>query len=122
MFVTLVLTASACAADQAVSSKWVGAYEGLSRACSGQPLTMYPSKFSWVDCREANVRVIAMSDTELAFEVDPKTRCGAAGLIVTLTRLSAERPGVDVNTYRSLEKYQAKEYDLFCVYSKKVIE
>lgn len=112
---------NACAADPTVSSKWVGVYEGLSRGCSGQPLEMYASKFSWVDCKDANIRVIAMSDSELMFEVDAKARCGAAGLVVTLTRLSGG-PAVDVHTYRSLEAYRAKEYGLFCVYSKKIVD
>ncbi|MGH7304426.1 MAG: hypothetical protein ACRELZ_14110 [Candidatus Rokuibacteriota bacterium] len=107
----------AAADGDRVSSRWVGAYDGFSRGGSAHPLTIATSTIRWVDCREASIRVVATSDTELVFEVDPNAKCGVAGQIVTLTRLSASGPVVDVKTYRSLEKYRAKEYDLFCVYS-----
>jgi len=83
---------------------------------------MNKSTFSWMDCKHATIRVSAMSDTELVLEVSREATCGWAGWLVTLRRLSAEGPVVEVSTYRSLEEYRVKEYGLFCVYSKKVVE
>ncbi len=128
-----LLTVGACAEDPTASSsgvaagvsgsdpasKWVGVYDGFGRACSAYPLMVYESKFTWGDCKGVKIRVIAASDTEFAFEVDPNGKCGWAGEIVALTRPSLESPAVSVNTYRSLVEYQAKEYKLFCTYSKR---
>ena len=80
---------------------------------------MDESKFSWVDCKDVNIRVIAASGTELAFEVDPNAKCGLTGWIVALTTPSAESRAVSGNTYRNLKDYQAKEYRLFCTYHKR---
>jgi hypothetical protein len=133
IFVLPLFTASACAQDPRTSrpsdaagvsssglaSKWIGAYDGVSRACSGHVLTMYESTFNWVDCKDVKIRVIAASDTELVFEVDPNAKCGVSGWIVALTTPSVESHVVSVNTYRNLKDYQSKEYRLFCTYYKR---
>jgi hypothetical protein len=132
--VVLLFTASVWAEDPTTSrssvaagvsgsdlaSKWVGVYDGIGRACGNDPLTMHESKFSWMNCREAKIRVIAASDREIAFEVDPKAKCGWAGWLVGLTALSPEWRDVDVKAYRNLSDYRAKEYKAFCAYSKRM--
>ena len=131
--VVLLSSASACAEDPTaprsgaaagvsgsnVASKWVGVYDGSGRGCRMAPLTIRGSTFTWGDCNTVKIRVIGASDTEFAFEVDPSAKCGWAGWIVALTPLSPDWRVVDVNAYRRLEKYQAKQYDLFCGYSKR---
>lgn len=101
-----------------LASKWMGAYDPFSRACSGNVLTISGSTFTWGDCKEVTIRMVAAFDTEFAFEVDPNAKCGWAGLIVALTIPTAESRAVDVNAYRSLIAYQAKESIAFCAYSK----
>jgi hypothetical protein len=131
--VVLPITTSACAQDSTASgsraaagvsgsdpvAKWVGVYDPFSRACSGYPLTIQESTFTWGDCKDVKFRVIAASDTEFAFEVDPSATCGWTGEIVALTRTSLESPAVSVNIYRSLIDYQAKGFSAFCAYSKR---
>jgi hypothetical protein len=81
-------------------------------------LTVYRSKFSWGDCKEAKIRPIATSNTELAFEVDPSSKCGWAGTIVALTADPRAPRAIHVNVYRSLKDYEAKQHIAFCAYSK----
>ena len=114
-----VFATRACAADQAVPSRWVGVYEGFSRGCSGQPLMMNESTIGSMDCKRAKIRVSAVSDVELLLEVNREAKCSWAGRLVSLRRSSPEGQAVEVTTYQSLEKYQVKEYGLFCIYSKK---
>jgi hypothetical protein len=132
--VAALFTATACAGDPAtprsrapvdasrseVASQWVGVYDGFSRACEGYPLTISKSTFTWGDCNAVTIRVIAASDTELAFEVDPNAKCGWAGLIVALTTPSLASRAVSVNAYRTLIAYQGKESDAFCAYYKRI--
>lgn len=65
----LLITANASAQPP---SKWIAVDEGTGRACSGQPLTMNASRFRWMDCKSVKYRVVAASETQLLFEVDPK--------------------------------------------------
>jgi hypothetical protein len=127
----LLFTVSACAQGPTTSrsisgvsgsdavSKWAGEYDPFSRACIADALIMHASKFSWGDCKEAKIRVIAASDTELLFEVDPKAKCGWAGWIVGLTRPSTASRAVSVNAYRNIQDHQAGGHQVFCAYSKK---
>jgi hypothetical protein len=101
-------------------SRWVGIYNPFSRACYNDPLTIHGTTFNWGSCKNVSIRVIAASVTEFAFEVDPSARCGWAGWIVALTTPSAESIAVDVNAYRKLAKYRAKERDAYCAYSRKI--
>jgi hypothetical protein len=130
VFVALVLTASACAKDPSGSAssiaagvlgrdsppKWVGEYESSGRACSSNPLAVHESKFTWGDCKEVTIRVIASSNGGLVFEADPKAKCAWEGWIIAL---SQDWEIVDVHAYRNLKDYQAKQYGLFCSYTKK---
>jgi hypothetical protein len=73
--VALLFAADANA--QRAPSGWIGVYEPFSpRACT-EPMIVYESKFSWGrDCRSVKIRIVAASETQLAFEVDPKSKCG----------------------------------------------
>ncbi len=128
----LVLT-SACAADPSTSSKftataeapsgdfsskWVGPYDPLSRACDRDILSVGESKFSWGNCKGVKTRLISASETELVFSVDSNANCGWAGWTVALTTPSVESRTVSVNAYRNLKDYQAKQSKAFCAYSK----
>ena len=112
---------SAVAASDPIS-KWVGVYDSAGGACSAYPVTISESTFSWGDCKNVKIHVIAVSDTELAFEVDPNGKCGWAGWIVAMTTSLAEARVVDVNAYSGLIKYEAKEHYLSCDYSKRIVK
>jgi hypothetical protein len=132
--VVLPITGSACAEDPTPSgcsaaagasgsdlaSKWGGVYNPFSRGCSGDVLTVYEAKFTWGDCKTVKIRVIAASDTELAFEVDPNAKCSLSGWIVALTALPPDGRAVDVRAYQSLQSYQLKGHQVFCAYTRRM--
>ena len=102
-----------------VTSNWVGSFDGMAEACKGNSLTLEDSIFSWGDCKRVKFHAIADSEREIAFYVDSKANCGWAGWIVSLTRHKAESQAVQVNAYRSLGAFRAKDYRLSCSYSKR---
>lgn len=110
--------ASSSAPSNDLVSKWVGAYDPLSRACDKDMLIVHKSKFSWGDCKDVKSRLISTSETGLAIEIDSSAKCGWSGWIVALSTPSPESRAVSVNAYRSLKDYQAKQSKAFCAYSK----
>ena len=99
-------------------SHWRGSYDPLSRACARDRLKVSGSKFSWMGCRNAQIRAIDASATKFVFEVDRGARCGWAGWIIELATTSRESPSVSVKAYRDMEDHRVDEYKLFCAYSK----
>jgi hypothetical protein len=100
-------------------SKWLGPYDPLSRACARDVLTLRRTDVSWSDCKRAKIKLMSVSETELALAIDSNARCGWGGWIVALTKPSAGSRAVDVNAYRTLDEYQARQTSTFCAYSKR---
>ncbi len=131
--VALVLSASACGGTSEATtekstsvgipaegsfSHWLGSYDPLSRACVRDRLQVSGSKFSWMDCRNVQIRAIDASATEFVFEVDRGAQCGWAGWLVELATDSRDSRSVSVKAYRNVEAHRVDEHKLFCAYSK----
>jgi hypothetical protein len=68
------------------------------------------------------MHVVTASATELVLEVDRAAKCDYAAWIVRLKASSAESPAIEVNAYRNMKDYQAKEHQTYCPYSKRIVE
>ena len=108
----------ASATPDARSARWIGRYEPLSRACANDLMIVEASAFTWGDCKATRTSLISVSDTVLAFSVDPGGKCGWAGWVVELSVPSIGSNAVSVNAYRSPHEYQARQSTAFCAYGK----
>lgn len=104
--------------NAALFEKWSGVYEPAVSSVT-EKIRIYESGFSFGEkCQGAAISFIKISETDLVFEVDPKSDCGFSGWIVAL---SAGRPGSKVilfKAYRNIEDFHSAEYKMSITYLK----
>jgi hypothetical protein len=101
--------------DASAISKWIGRYDSVTGNCG--VLVVEESKITWAGCRGAATKLISVSNSKLAVEVDSSAkRCEWAGFVVALRNVDGHL--IKIAAYQDRAAYKADNRYVQCTFTK----